>query len=270
MYFSAAAVSHDTQIMYTPSLRFLHSPPPNVRDAHRSYYATHGDVILGDRNSRANRLGAEGLYAIKNFLAQCQLRLGFSIDTLLQNTTFIDENGLQRPLQPSLLDIEDDDTWELICLYMRYYEWGYSLAQKYSLGLTKARFLECQNAIQACKEGRYTNPKHLPTERQTWPTLPRLEVEAAPTDPQIDRVVGRRSNGAKVCGSFKSRIIAHWYQAIWTVILNGSDLESEFVETETPWYNYLIEIIIHKPIFVQAQSRLQCREAWALCPPLRH
>ncbi|KAJ7848274.1 hypothetical protein B0H14DRAFT_2583123 [Mycena olivaceomarginata] len=163
MYFSAAATSHDTQIIY---------------------YATHGDVILGDRNSRANRLGAERLYAIKNYLAQCELHLGFSIDTLLQSTTLIDENGQQRPLQPSLLDIEDDDIWELI--------W------------------------------RNTNPKHLPTERQTWPELPRIEVAASPTDPQITRVVGRRSNGAK---------------AIWVLLLTGSDQEHEFIEAETAWLN---------------------------------
>jgi hypothetical protein len=195
--------------MYTPSLRFLHSPPPNVRDAHRTYYATHGDVILGDYRSRANRLGAEGLYAIKNYLAQCRLHLRFGIDTLLQSTTFVDENGQQQPLEPSLLDIEDDDTWELICIYMRYYSWAYSQAQKYSLGLTKTRFLECQKRIKAVREGKNTNPKHLPTECQTWPELPRIEVAASPMDPQIDRVIGRRSNGAKVCCLFYTLSITH-------------------------------------------------------------
>ncbi|KAJ7802087.1 hypothetical protein B0H14DRAFT_3781638 [Mycena olivaceomarginata] len=154
MYFSAAAVARTTQIQYSPSLHFLYSPPPHVRDPQRRYYAHHGDNILGDRGARANRLGTEGAFAFKNYLAQCQLKLELDIDTLLQSTTYLDEEGQTQTLQPAMMDIENQQMYERISRYMQYYAWLRNLAQEYSLGVTKPEFKARQQLIQDVLHGK--------------------------------------------------------------------------------------------------------------------
>lgn len=55
LYPSMAATALTTQILYSPSLHFLHSPAPDVRDTHRRYYSLHGATILGDSRARGFR-----------------------------------------------------------------------------------------------------------------------------------------------------------------------------------------------------------------------
>ncbi|KAJ7178682.1 hypothetical protein C8R43DRAFT_1118054 [Mycena crocata] len=108
IYPSMAGTSHNTQTLYSPSLHFLHSPAANIRDSTRKYYCEN-DTVLGKHRERANRLGREGLYCLKNFFAQCHLKLGFNVNTLLEHTVYVDKEGKMQKLEPSPLDIEDDD-----------------------------------------------------------------------------------------------------------------------------------------------------------------
>ncbi|KAF8134030.1 hypothetical protein K438DRAFT_1997912 [Mycena galopus ATCC 62051] len=220
MYFSGAATSHNTQIQYAPSLRFLHSPGPHIRDLHRRYYALHGDTVLGNLDARANRLGAEGIYALKNFFAQCNLKLKFDVNTLLENTTYLDEQGKIQHLKPSLLDVENEDVWEIICLYMRYYAWLRELAEEYYLGITKPEFKARQQQIKDVLAGNSQIARPLPSEHKIWPGTRRATISLASNVPQIIRVLGRQTRRG---------------EAFWKLIVEGSTDEQEVPESSTAW-----------------------------------
>ncbi|KAJ6565693.1 hypothetical protein B0H10DRAFT_2238839 [Mycena sp. CBHHK59/15] len=148
LYWSQAATTHSTQIQYSRSLHFLYSPAPDKKDENRRYFITDRETILGDSDSRANRLAREGIYALKNYLQQCQLKLGFDINTLLENTTYKDECGQVQALKRAPLDIEDEHVYEMMCLYRRYYAWLQDLVgSQYSLGISKSKFKERQKEI---------------------------------------------------------------------------------------------------------------------------
>ncbi|KAJ6610119.1 hypothetical protein B0H10DRAFT_2225397 [Mycena sp. CBHHK59/15] len=169
LYPSMAATSHITQILYSPSLHFLHSPAPSARDSYRKYFSLNGDTVLGNHRTRANRLGLEGLYCLKNYFIQCRLKLGLDVNTLLENTTYLDEDGNSQTLEPSLIDIEDDEAYEMICLYRRFYFWLRDVIAEYSLGLTKPKFKERQKAIHETLSGIDRRQKALPTNgKREW------------------------------------------------------------------------------------------------------
>ncbi|KAJ6522819.1 hypothetical protein DFH09DRAFT_1096986 [Mycena vulgaris] len=197
MYPSMAATSHSTQIMYSPSLHFLHSPAPNPRDVYRKYYNLDGDTVLGTVSARANRLGIEGIYCLKNFFLQSRLKLGLSINTLLENTTYIDEDGKTQSLQPSSIDVEDDEAYEMICLYRRFYFWFRDVIAEYSLGVTKPQFKEKQTMICSAVSEVLKPQKTLPTERRVLPN-PRRHQTQTDTFPLINHIISRRQHGAEL------------------------------------------------------------------------
>ncbi|KAJ7107452.1 hypothetical protein C8R44DRAFT_885465 [Mycena epipterygia] len=219
LYPSMAGTSHGTQVLYSPSLRFLHSPAPNPRDEYRRYYSLHGDTVLGSRSARANRLGLEGIYAIKNYFMQCGLGLELSVNTLLESATYTDEDGQVQRLQPSVFNIEDDEDYELICLYQRYYFWLRDLIGNYSLNLTKPKLKERQKANREIIAGTLQKPTAIPTGRNLLPKPHRRELELG-SFPIIQNIINRRMVGS---------------EAVWTVILEGSSKEVELKEQKTEW-----------------------------------
>ncbi|KAJ7220458.1 hypothetical protein GGX14DRAFT_559245 [Mycena pura] len=221
LYHSKAATSHSTQILYSPSLHFLHSPAPNDRDAYRKYFCLHGDTILGDLRARANRLGLEGIYCLKNYFNLCRLKLGLDINTLLANTTYVDEEGNTRSLEPSLLDIENDEAYENICLYRRFYFWWRNVIADYSLGLTKLEFKEQQKKIRLILEGQIQTPKIPPTQHDLL-LRPRQLAPDTGVIPDIEKIIARELRGA---------------EAFWTLILKGSTEPQQYSERKTPWIN---------------------------------
>ncbi|KAJ7222120.1 hypothetical protein GGX14DRAFT_662664 [Mycena pura] len=221
LYHSKAATTHSTQILYSPSLHFLHSPAPNDRDAYRKYFCLHGDTILGDLRARANRLGLEGIYCLKNYFNLCRLKLGLDINTLLENTTYVDEEGNTRSLEPSLLDIENDEAYENICLYRRFYFWWRNVIADYSLGLTKLEFKEQQKKIRLILEGQIQTPKIPPTQHDLL-LRPRQLAPDTGVIPDIEKIIARELRGA---------------EAFWTLILKGSTEPQQYSERKTPWIN---------------------------------
>ncbi|KAJ7603665.1 hypothetical protein DFH06DRAFT_1350016 [Mycena polygramma] len=219
-YASRAATTHSTQLLYTPSLRFLYSPA-DPRQESRKYYATHGDTILGDNGARANRLAREGVYAIKNYFFQSAIDLGLDVDALLRNATYRDTAGISRRLDLPLLDVENDEEYELISLYRQYFFWWTDVISKYSLGVTKSLFKERQKAIKDALSGIGQHPKSLPTERNVLSRPRGPQITLTESDPLIASVISRTFSG-------KSS------EAIWTVVLEGSSQELQVTET-TPW-----------------------------------
>ncbi|KAJ7080898.1 hypothetical protein B0H15DRAFT_803825 [Mycena belliarum] len=175
LYPSMAATARTTQLLYSPSLHFLHSPPPNIRDAARRYYSTHGDMVLGNNRAQANRLGLEGILALKNYLSQYKLNLGLDVNALLQySITYIDDNGGTSTLEPTPLDVEDDEAYQMICLiqYPNNYFWWCAVMAEYSLGLTKPMFKAQQNTIREAEAGhRAEHQKGFTTEHCLLPKL---------------------------------------------------------------------------------------------------
>ncbi|KAJ7433203.1 hypothetical protein B0H11DRAFT_771429 [Mycena galericulata] len=217
LYLSRAATTHSTQIQYSPSLNFLYSPASNDRDSQRKYYCRDGETILGDDRARANRLGHEGIYGLRNYLLQCRLKLGIDVNTLLKQTTYIDESGNVQSLEPTLLDIENDQTYEMVSLYRQYYHWLMDLVADYSLGLTKAQFKKRQAEIRQSTSGDAQHRQILPTERNIFP---RRQRSSSQNFPLVSRVVSRRQHGG---------------HGVWTVILEDSSEEREFVEQKARW-----------------------------------
>ncbi|KAJ7096986.1 hypothetical protein C8R43DRAFT_1169236 [Mycena crocata] len=220
LYPSMAGTSHNTQIAYSPSLGFLHSPAANERDETRRFYSLHGDTIMGNPYSRANRFGIEGVYALKNFFMQCNLTLGLGVNTLLKHITYVDEYGNNQTLDPSLLDIEDPELYERMSLYRRYYFWWSEvIAEQYSLGLTKPQFKDRQQEIRDNIAGRVVHQKSLPTQHKLLPKPICQEFEPG-SIPVIERIVSRRQQGS---------------DAIYRLILEGSSDEQEYSEEKTKW-----------------------------------
>ncbi|KAJ6582442.1 hypothetical protein B0H10DRAFT_1962488 [Mycena sp. CBHHK59/15] len=221
LYWSQAATTHSTQIQYSRSLHFLYSPAPDKKDENRRYFITDGETILGDSDSRANRLAREGIYALKNYLQQCQLKLGFDINTLLENTTYKDECGQVQALKRAPLDIEDEQVYEMMCLYRRYYAWLQDLVgSQYSLGISKSKFKERQKEIHTALAGLGQPETVLPTEHNVF--LGSRQARSTTSFPIIKSVVSRRQQGG---------------EGVWTVILEGSSKEEEYLQSKTPWLN---------------------------------
>ena len=197
-YPSQAATTHSTQLLYTPSLGFLHSPAPDrKKDPSRRYFATHGHIVLGDLRARANRLGLEGIYALKNYLNLCSLKLNVNINVLLENITFVDESGNTHALEPSQFDIDSDEAYETICIYRGYYSWYRELVAAYSLGLRKSQFKDVQKAIRQARAGQIEHPKALATAHDLLPAF-REEPTGYTPIKFIDKVLERTRRGAEV------------------------------------------------------------------------
>lgn len=195
LYPSMAATMHSTQILYTPSLHFLHSPAPHERDATRRYYSR-DKTILGNAGDRAQRLGLEGFLALKNYFSECKINLSMNLNALLDSATYTDETGAIQKLRPAALDVEDDRTWNMMCLYRRFYFWLRELLSQYSLNITKKEFKHRQEWIRAARAGVIQMDTSLPTNRQL---LPRPRRKAANThDTQIERILKRQKHKADV------------------------------------------------------------------------
>lgn len=199
LYPSMAATAHNTQIAYAPSLRFLHSPAYNPRDQSRRNFALHGETVLGDLGSRANRLGLEGVYCLANYLKLCRLKLEININTLLSNITYVDEHGVTQHLEKALFDIDDDEAYEVVCLYQRYFAWQQQLLDQYSLGITKPEFKRRQKAIQDHLAGAIGQQSViLQTPHRLWP-ISRRQPQDSETTHTITQVINRQPRGSDVC-----------------------------------------------------------------------
>jgi hypothetical protein len=190
LYPSMAATAHNTQILYTPSLRFLYTPADPRADK-RHYYTSHGNTVLGDQRSRANRLAREGVLALKNFFFQSALGFELNVDGLLQYATYTDEKGIVQRLDRAPIDIDDDKTYEILSLYRRYFFWWLGVITAYSLGVTKPVFKERQQSVKDTLAGlRCQTSQSIPTERQL---IIRPRALKFPSDsPLIEKVVNRR------------------------------------------------------------------------------
>ncbi|KAJ7026630.1 hypothetical protein C8F04DRAFT_1296445 [Mycena alexandri] len=217
LYPSMGATTHSTQHLYTPSLRFVHHPADG-RD--RQYYMTgDGPNVLGDRRAQANWFGQEGAFGFKNWFAQANVDLGISVNTLLESATYRDEKGVLRALRGTEMDVDDDEQYKMITLYRRFYFWWLDVLSTYSLGITKADFKAHQKALKARIEGGAPRPKVLPTEHNILPRL-RHHIPSVESLHVIRRIISRRQQGA---------------EALWTVVLEGSEEDIDVVEKNTPW-----------------------------------
>ncbi|KAJ7209326.1 hypothetical protein GGX14DRAFT_453426, partial [Mycena pura] len=211
LYPSMAATAHNTQIAHAPSLHFLHSPAYNPRDKSRRYFSLHGETVLGDLRSRANCLGLEGVYCLANYLILCRLKLEININTLLSSITYPDEHGVIQHLEKALFDIDDDEAYEVVCLYQRYFAWQQQLLDQYSLGITKPEFKRRQKAIQDHLAGVIGQQSViLQTPHRIWP-----EPETTHT---ITKVINRKPRGSD------------W---VWLLLVEGSTQPKEFPESTT-------------------------------------
>ncbi|KAJ7328876.1 hypothetical protein DFH08DRAFT_1023412 [Mycena albidolilacea] len=224
MYASQVATTRTAQMLYTPTLRFLHSPA-DPRETTRRYYALHGATVLGDHSARANRLAREGAYAIKNYFLQCDIDLGLNVNSLLEKATFTDEKGMVQKLQPSPIDIEDDQTYEMISLYRQYYFWYTDVIRDYSLKISKPVFKERQQQIKDRLAGFEQHQRVIPTERNLFPR-PLRNTSQSDSAPRIDTIISRRQHGA---------------EAFWTVTLCGSPAEVQVEEKTTLWLHNISE-----------------------------
>ncbi|KAF7335037.1 hypothetical protein MVEN_02253900 [Mycena venus] len=213
MYPSRAATTHSVQLQYTPSLHFLHSPA-DPRDKQRKYYIPHGDTIMGDSRARANRLAREGVYALKNYFLQCRINFGLNVNNLLENATYVDESGSIQRLEPTPIDVDDEEVYQMLSLYRRFYFWWMRVISLYSLGVTKPLFKERQKQIKEELEGTLQGRKGVPTERNLL-RRPHKSVSRCDPVPRIERIISRRQHGA---------------QGIWTIVLEGNSHEVQYTE----------------------------------------
>jgi hypothetical protein len=196
MYASRVATTRTTQMLYTPTLCFLHSPT-DPRETTRRYYALHGATVLGDHSARANRLARKGAYAIKNYFLQCDIDLGLNVNSLLEKATFMDEKGMVQKLQPSPIDIEDDQTYEMISLYRQYYFWYTDVIRDYSLKISKPVFKERQQQIKDRLAGFEQHQRVIPTEHNLL-SQPLRNLSQSESALRIDTIISRHQHGAEV------------------------------------------------------------------------
>ncbi|KAF8174837.1 hypothetical protein K438DRAFT_1980029 [Mycena galopus ATCC 62051] len=213
MYPSAGATSHSVQQLYTPSLNLLYSPG-DPRAAKRRYYIPHGHTVMGDSHARANRLVREGVYALKNYLMQSNISLSFDVNALLGNSTFTDESGAVQRLKLAPIDIEDEEIYQILCLYRRFHFWWKGVMSEYALGVTKPLFKERQAQIKNILGG-YVQPRQgIPTERNMI-RAPQRSANSSNPVPRIERIISRRQNAG---------------QGVWTIVLEGISDEVEYTQ----------------------------------------
>jgi hypothetical protein len=148
----------------------------------------HRGTVFGDSRAHANHLGLEGVKGLKTFFMQCNLNLGLDMNTLLQNTTYIDEGRQVQRLEPSSLDNEDNETYQMVCLSQCYYFWLWEVIAEYSLGLTKSKFKERQQAIQKACAGKSEKTTLLPTKHYLFPKRP-PQQSLVGIFPLIERII---------------------------------------------------------------------------------
>ncbi|KAF7368061.1 hypothetical protein MSAN_00872200 [Mycena sanguinolenta] len=200
----------------TPLPSIILFSPADSRADKRRYYISHGDTVMGDARARANRLAREGAYALKNYFLQCNIGFGFNVNELLEKSTFVDESGAFQRIEPTPIDIKNDGVYRTLCLYRRFYFWWKSVMSRYSLGVTKPLFKQCQKQIKDILGGSAQHRKGLPTERNLI-RLPHKSNQSSGLIPRIEKIVGRCPNGRK---------------GIWTIILEGTSEEVEYTEEE--------------------------------------
>jgi hypothetical protein len=59
---------------------------------------------------------------VKNYFFEGPVQLGLTINGLLSKATYTDEMGVVRKLDPIAIDVEDDNTYDLISLYPWYHQ----------------------------------------------------------------------------------------------------------------------------------------------------
>ncbi|KAJ7077243.1 hypothetical protein C8R43DRAFT_966113 [Mycena crocata] len=121
-----------------------------------------------------------------------------------KDISFENQNGALQALVPSQLNMEDDKTWEFMCLYRQYYAWAGELMTEYSHGITN--FKTVQKQVHAALAGQTETEKTLTTEHKILPRPPLLETDPA-AFPLIQRVVSRRKQGAEVKDYYPAGII---------------------------------------------------------------
>ncbi|KAJ7754327.1 hypothetical protein DFH07DRAFT_959776 [Mycena maculata] len=234
LYPSLSATTHNVPILYSPTTRFLHSLA-DTREGTRRYYTLHGDTVLGDHRARANRLAHEGAKGVKNYFFQADVDLGLNINQLLGNATYTDEKGAIQKLDPTPIDVENDEAYEMISLYRQYYFWWMEVIGAYSLGITKPTFKQRQRQIKDALQGIGQQQKAIPTEHNLWPRLTQHVPQSEESPVLIDKILKREPKGS---------------EAMWTVIVRGSSTPIEVAERGTSW-------LLHK------QNREKCKEYMA-------
>ncbi|KAJ7032326.1 hypothetical protein C8F04DRAFT_1262079 [Mycena alexandri] len=155
----------------------------------------------------------------KNWCSQAKIHLGVDFNTLLESSTYRDEDNVLRALRGLEMDVDDDETWKMITLYRCFYFWWIHVLGSYSLGVSKADVKTHQKMIKDAIEGDSARPRVPPTEHSLLPRL-RHPLPTAESSPVIECIISRRQQGA---------------EGLWTVLLQGLTEETEFVERNTPW-----------------------------------
>lgn len=117
----------------TPPTGFGNYGSSTAHKATQKDFASHGQVTMGSREDRANRLGREAVSDFYNMLRHSNLSLDIDINKLMESISFQD-HGVKVPLQP--LPYHPIQDRERIKRYLALFAWHSSESDLFNLGIT--------------------------------------------------------------------------------------------------------------------------------------
>jgi hypothetical protein len=193
IYPSGAATQRSAGMNMTPNIHFGNFGASQPHKKNQLTFATHGEMILGGRDSWANRLGREGAAWLYNFFGQCGLHLSIDPNILLQAVSYKDDKGDSVSLKPwpyhPILDAA-----RIECL-QSYYQWYEEECGAMHIHISKHDYRRRAGTGSQAQTQALIFPLN---ERRSFISHPRTADLAGCMDLPIKRVITRKNVGGRV------------------------------------------------------------------------
>jgi len=192
-YYSIAATLRLASMSISRPLHYGNQGATVPHKLHQRTYCEHGDVVLGNCDDRANRLGREMVFQFLNGLQEAKLKLKVSVGTLMKMISYEDEHGQDISLHPPEYDMVTDA--QTVKLWRGYYAWYRQQRLVYYIRITKDQFASVQTYLKI----KSANTGSFPiTERRPIITRVLTKYLGQP-EHVVQRVLARQQIDGKVC-----------------------------------------------------------------------
>ena len=196
-YYSTAASLRIASMSISRPLHFGNQGTTRPHKLHQRTYCEHGAMVLGNRGSRANRLGREMVFQFLNGLREANLKISIHVRTLMEFITYEDECGQDIPLDPPEYDMVTDA--QTVKLWRGYYAWYRQQRLTHYIRITKDQF----TSVQAVLKIKAADTNTFPITEQRSPIITRvLKKYLGQPERVVQRVLGRRQLDGKVYSLF--------------------------------------------------------------------
>jgi hypothetical protein len=194
-YFANAACLRTASMSISRPAHFGNQGAMKPHKMEQKNYCDDGRHIMGDEESRANRLGREFAFQFFNLLQGAELTLNCTMAELLALISFDDKDGQSKCLKPPDFDIILHSDY--VQKWRGWYAWHRQQSAKHYIRITK----EERSSVQSWLKLNNAKSTSFPmTERR--PVVSRfLQNFSSAPEKIVERAIERRQMAGKVCDS---------------------------------------------------------------------